>query len=110
MKQEMKDRFGSLPEEANSLIDLIEFKILGTQLHLKNISINSKRMIIRFHDEIIEGERELMQQRLVSIVDNASYPFTFVQGSGKGFGLKIQFSNNIENHTEFSKNFLQSLV
>lgn len=109
IEMEMKDRFGSLPEAAKNLIYLIELKILGTQLKLKYIKIDSKELYILFHNEALDGGRELLQRSLVSIVNNIKIPVTFVQKGNQNLGLKVQFKNNINHKFEFSKQFLQNL-
>ena len=110
IKNEIEDRFGKLPDEAKNLIYMSEFKIIGSKLYFKKISLNSKRLFLQFHPEILNDERELLQQRMVLIVDNANYPFTFVQGNDNIFGIKIVFSNDVNDKLKFTKNFLQNIL
>jgi len=110
IEQEMRDRFGVLPGEAKNLIYLIELKILGTQLKLKNVKIDNQEMLIQFHEDVVSEDRELLQKRLVSIVNKAKTPFTFIQDDNQNLGIKMIFEDNISDKFEFSINFLQDLL
>ena len=110
LEQELIDRFGSLPAEAINLIYLIEMRILGTELELKSISIDSKRMLVKFHKEVLYSDRELLQNRLGSIVNNAKYPFLFHNKASENLGIKLPFPDNIKKKLKYSKKFLQSLI
>ncbi|MBN2011066.1 transcription-repair coupling factor [candidate division KSB1 bacterium] len=110
LAEELRDRFGPLPETAQNLISLVQFKLMGNNLSLKNISINNKYLNVSFHPEVVDENRELLQQRLVTIVDNAKYPFTFVQGKNGDFGIRITIPGNEKEPLSFSKNFLQSIM
>ena len=57
-----------------------------------------------FHDN---DDKELLQKRLVSIVNKATHPFTFIQS---GFGIKLDFNEKNSRQVEMSRNFLQNLL
>lgn len=110
IEHELRDRFGILPAEAKNLIYLIEFKILGTKLLLNRIRINRNDIIVQFHDVVIQETKELLQKRLVSIVEKAGSSFTFVQNGSKSLGMKIGIPKNVDDQLNYGKKFLQSLL
>ena len=110
IENEMRDRFGILPVEAKNLIFLVEFKILGTKLLLDKIKMNKNEMFVQFHDAVVQDNKELLQKRLVSIVEKAGSSFTFVQNGSRSLGMKIKIPKKVNDQLNYAKNFLQSLL
>ncbi len=110
IEKEMRDRFGVLPIEVKNLIFLVEFKLLGTKLLLNKIKINQNEMIVQFHEVVIQENKELLQKRLVSIVEKAGSSFTFVQNGDKSLGMKIKIPKKVTDQLNYAKKFLQSLL
>ncbi|MEE4312007.1 MAG: transcription-repair coupling factor [candidate division KSB1 bacterium] len=108
VKHELVDRFGPMPSEAQNLIFMIYLKVVGAQLGLTRITINDDSMNILFDEHIVD--KELINRRVVSIVDKAAGKATFYQSKGNALGLRLDLKKIKSNSIEYSKNFLQSLL
>jgi transcription-repair coupling factor (superfamily II helicase) len=110
IENEMRDRFGKLPVEAKNLVYLVEMKLLGTQLELKQVKIGSNEMYIQFYMDDKLSRQELIQQRLVSIVNKTSNAVTFIQTGKHELGMKVQLPEQLNDQLNAARNFLQSLI
>jgi len=110
IENEMRDRFGKLPVEAKNLLYLVEMKLLGTQLELKRVKIVSNEMYIQFCIDGKLSSQELIQQRLVSIVNKTSNAATFIQTGENELGMKVQLPKQLNDQLNAARNFLQSLI
>ncbi|MBD3290134.1 transcription-repair coupling factor [candidate division KSB1 bacterium] len=110
VENEMRDRFGQLPVEAINLLNLIEFKLIGTKLLLNQIKVNQNELLVKFRESVLQENKELLQKRLVSIVEKAGTSFTFVQNGQNSLGMKIRFPKKVTDRVNYAKNFLQSLL
>lgn len=50
IREELIDRFGSLPEEVKNLLELINIKIMLTRLAIKKLEENGSQLILTFHE------------------------------------------------------------
>jgi transcription-repair coupling factor (superfamily II helicase) len=57
MKEEIKDRFGRLPQVVEDLFEYLFIKIIATKNHVKNIELNKKYFKIKFKDGKIKIEK-----------------------------------------------------
>jgi transcription-repair coupling factor (superfamily II helicase) len=111
IKEELKDRFGSLPEAAENLFNLVELKLLGRQLEFKTIRIDKNKLIAYFSDKVTEtNNAELMEKKVSSIIDKAKREFHFLQDRKKGFGLVLNIPMSEQTPIEYVKNFLKKLL
>jgi len=111
VKEEVKDRFGSLPRVARNLFYLIELKLLGRQLDFKQIKIFNYKLLTYFSDKITStNKRELIEMKVSSIIDKAEGMFHFFKDSDKGFGISLDIPLSEKEPIEFGKNFLKKLL
>ena len=71
-RQEIKDRFGEIPEELLNLIYVVTIKILALQSDVRSISQRGSDTIVQMNNPI-EGAKVLMQRKLkgLALVGNA---------------------------------------
>jgi transcription-repair coupling factor (superfamily II helicase) len=90
---ELKDRFGSLPPEAERLLEGAQLRLTGKALGLKKITIGNGRLRIYFHDQWADrlSSPEQFSDRLRKMVDSSAVPVRFIQKGG--FGLEAALSS-----------------
>ena len=111
VKEEVKDRFGSLPRCARNLFYLIELKLLGRQLDFKQIKIFNYKLLTYFSDKTTAtNNRELIETKVSSIIDKAEGMFHFFQDRDNGFGISLDIPLSEQEPIEFGKNFLKKLL
>ena len=107
IRDELRDRFGRLPEPAESLVALVKLRLLGAQAGLRSLHVGSQRMVGYFADQDTNGHGEEFKKWLGSVVQHAAGPFDFLQDRGVGFRLALPDQALAMPHAEL---FLQSLV
>jgi len=109
VRDELVDRFGTLPKPAENLFNLIEMKLLGSQLDFREIKIVDQQLRAYFSNKITStNNRELIERKVSSIIDKATGEFHFIQD--KGFGVSLDIPATEKNVIEYSKNFLKNLL
>jgi len=63
IREEMGDRFGRIPSEAEYLFEVIKVKILLTRLAIKKFEVTRSQMIVTFH-----GRTKVSPQRVVELI------------------------------------------
>lgn len=113
MVEEIIDRFGAMPKEAKNLINSIYIKLLSEDLTISRVTITGRELKLQFHESFFQGAQELQQQKVVSMVDRAAYPFTYFFTRSNQLGIKLALDTSdlaAKDPIELSKNFLQSLI
>ncbi len=111
IREELKDRFGKLPQPVINLINLVEIKIIGSNLDLKFVKVSNHTLLSYFSREITSSNsRELMEKRICSIMEKVSGSFHFVQDGRDGLSLHVEIPETEKDTVEYSKNFLKSLL
>ncbi len=107
LKEELRDRFGPIPKEAENLLDIAMIRLLGRKYRVKRIILQDEFVKIYFHEKWIERfiSSEHISQKLRSIIDSTSFPIRFMKDKGFGLYTSIPLSKSIA----FTKKLLQSL-
>ena len=110
IKEDLSDRFGPLPEQAENLISLVNLKLLASQLMMNRISIMKSKFSGTFiaDSKASTEEKEHLAQLVSSFVEDSTFPFRLKQE--KNLKLELPVSNNStkENLSSIAK-FLESL-
>jgi transcription-repair coupling factor (superfamily II helicase) len=111
IKEEVMDRFGKLPQAAVNLFNMVRLKVIGNLLDFRLIKIFDHTLITYFSKDItIPAERELMENKICSIMRKAKGNFYFVQEGKDGLGIHLDIPQNENDPIEYSKNFLKYLI
>ena len=87
--EELRDRFGPLPEEAQRLLDVAMIRTYGQNIGFKRISIKDKSLHFFFSEdwESRFSSSELLSERLRTMIDSCPVPVRFLQD--KEFGIRL---------------------
>ncbi len=111
IEQEVADRFGRLPGPAKNLFNLVALKIIGNKLDFRLVKITNHVLIAYFSRELsAHSRRELIENKVCSIMQKADGNFYFVQEGRDGFGLHVDIPRNEPDPIAFSKRFLMRLM
>jgi transcription-repair coupling factor (superfamily II helicase) len=104
--QEIKDRFGFPPEEADNLLESARLRIIGQNQGLKRIFLEDKVLKIFFDEDWIDHflTQEKFSEYVKLIIHNSQASVRFLQE--RGFGLRIEIPG--KKRVEFTKKLLQS--
>ncbi|MCJ7812343.1 hypothetical protein MUP95_03365, partial [bacterium] len=107
LKEELRDRFGPIPKEAENLLDIAMIQLLGRKYKVERIVLQDEFVKIYFHKKWIERfiSSEHISQKLRSIIDSTSFPIRFMKDKGFGLYASVPLSKS----TAFTKKLLQSL-
>lgn len=104
---ELRDRFGRLPDAAEGLMGMVKLRLLGARAGLRSLNIGDKFIVGYFGEESTNGQREQFNKWLGSMVRHATTPFEFLQDRGVGF--RLGFTDRGE-ALALADGFLQSLM
>lgn len=92
MALELKDRFGPLPDPAETLLELTRIRILGQNRGFERIRIEPNAVRFYFHPDWVESfpTTEQFSEHLRSILASADASVKFIQNKGFGIRVKIQ--------------------
>ena len=111
IKDELQDRFGKLPLPVINLFNLVELRNLGKRLDFRLIKISNDTLSIYFSKDIaLLNQRELLENKICSIMRNASGDFHFFQDGQDGLGLKVNIPVSEKDPVYYCKNFLMNLI
>ena len=111
IKEEVDDRFGKLPAPVENLFNLVELKIIGSLLDLKLIKVFDKTLISYFSKDVTSlDSRELIENKICSIMQKAEGVFHFLQEGKDGLGIHVDIPTGERDSIQYSKNFLKSLI
>jgi transcription-repair coupling factor (superfamily II helicase) len=106
IQDELRDRFGRLPQAAEGLLALVKLRLLGAQAGLRSVHVGNQTMTGYFIEQA-NGRGEQFNKWLGSMVRHASVPFEFLQDHGVGF--RVPLSDRAQALSQ-AERFLQSLV
>ncbi|MBN2104379.1 transcription-repair coupling factor [bacterium] len=103
---EMRDRFGPLPQSAENLLGLFDLQIFGGRKYIRQIRIENDKLRIFFDPLLAEilDNSETLSCFLHRITDSSSVPVRFFTHHGLGLELDIPESDRLS----FTKKWLQS--
>jgi transcription-repair coupling factor (superfamily II helicase) len=104
---ELRDRFGPLPEPAEKLVEMVKIKKLASQLYIKTVKIRKQQMTLVF-DEKAAAKDAFIEKQLPRYVNQNLAPLKFIQSEQLKVVITLTGRNEIERMT-FAKNFLLSL-
>jgi len=108
MKDELRDRFGPVPESIIRLIDAIELKILAGRIYAGRLAIIGPSLRIDFSEEVKDDER-FFGQILPALMDKRKSGIKF-SGDSQKLGVQIQLvGKDKSEQLAFAKNLLKSL-
>jgi transcription-repair coupling factor (superfamily II helicase) len=105
IKEELYDRFGPIPEEAENLLDIAQLRLFGQECGVKRIILKDQSVKMIFHEEWVQGHatpREF-SKHLLSVIHSSPVPIRFFEN--KDFG--IQLSVPTKESLSISKKLLQ---
>ena len=110
LEEELRDRFGPLPEQTRMLFDLTALRILANQLGLEKIRMRNGELVAYFSDAFfsLSKHKELLEKILGSIVKYSSNSLNFLQG--QKFGFRLRLSSQNEGSLVFAKTFFEKVV
>ena len=110
INDDLSDRFGHLPEQAENLISLVNLKLLASQLMMSRISIMKNKFSATFiaNSNATTEEKEHLAQLISSFVEDSIYPFCLRQEENLKLELPVSNSSTKENLSYVTK-FLKSL-
>lgn len=111
IREEIRDRFGSLPIPARNLFNLVELKMIGNLMNFKLVKIINRSLVLYFSKDVTsQNNRELMEKKVCSIMEKVPRLFHFVQEGKTGPGLHVDIPKNEPDPIEYSKNILKRLL
>ncbi|HAA75129.1 TPA: transcription-repair coupling factor, partial [Candidatus Latescibacteria bacterium] len=103
IEEELRDRFGELPEATEALLNSIHVKLLARQLGIHTLTIGYD-MIVRFL-----AERTLKREDVERMVNASPLPLQFFLGEEARVEVELE-GNSPENRLKCAKNVLMSLL
>ncbi len=107
LAEELRDRFGPLPEPAERLIDMVRIKKLASNLLIKQVKVSKQKMVLVF-DERAVSKDSFIEKQLPRYINQQMAPLKFIQSDQlkAQIGLKGQ---SVGDRISFAKYFLQNL-
>ncbi len=104
--EELRDRFGPLPEEVTQLLEINQIRMLGSQKGLNRIVLEEDALTFYFDESWVQQfqNTEQLSQKLHSITNGLSVPARF--GQKRGLSLELFIPSN--GRLVFIKKMLQS--
>jgi transcription-repair coupling factor (superfamily II helicase) len=103
IEEELRDRFGELPNPTSALLDSIHVKLLAKQLGIRMLTVGQE-MIVRFL-----AERTLTRQDVEGMVNASPLPLQFFLGEEARVEVDLE-GNSPESRLKCAKNVLMSLL
>jgi len=93
IRDEIVDRFGKIPAEGKTLLDIAEIRQAAIKLGISKIKFDEDVVTIKFifdkNDRL--KDKHYLEKIVSEFADFCKYPFTFTQN--KGLGIRIELSN-----------------
>ncbi len=105
--KELRDRFGPLPPEALTLIEMVKIKKLASQRYIKQVRIRGNKMILTFDERAVEKER-FVAEELPRYINQQMTKLHFVQDKTMRAIVEIQGKTPLARF-QFARNFLHQL-
>jgi transcription-repair coupling factor (superfamily II helicase) len=109
MRDELKDRFGTLPQEVINLIAAIEVKILSTRIYASRIILKDGQMKIQF-SPTAKNDQNFYENVLPNLLNHKKLPVQFI-GNENELAVQIQLGGRPRSDQfDLAKNLLKSVV
>ncbi len=105
--EEMRDRFGPLPDPARKLIEMVRIKKLASQRFIKHVRIRGNRMTLTVDERIGESDY-FIEKELPRYLNQQMAKINFSQSNGLKIHVPLK-GKSIDDYLSFAKNFLQNL-
>ena len=105
IKEELSDRYGSIPEEANNLLDITEIKIISSKLLIKSLYIKRSEITGLLGDNDKVSPEDIFFKSLATAEGLDSYDFSIDSTNGVRFRAKLSDKNKLAS----AKTLLNSL-
>ena len=89
--EEMKDRFGRLPQPARSLMHIMEIKVMARQLGVESAQLEKSRFRLAF-----PAERQVSPVDIQRMVEKCSTQLDFDLGEQLGIEIQVQGRDELE--------------
>tara|TARA_B100000029_G_scaffold516824_1_gene635364 strand:- start:83319 stop:86726 length:3408 start_codon:yes stop_codon:yes gene_type:complete len=104
IREEMKDRFGKLPEPTQALFDLVTIRHTAQKIGLKQLTVRHKSLSIVYQDNLYPSK-----EKIVHISEDPGLDIEFPQGDT--FLIQVGLTGKSEaEQVEMAKNLLQKLL
>lgn len=103
IEEELRDRFGDMPDPTSALLDSIHVKLLARQLGIHTLTVGQE-MVVRFLPE-----RTLQREDVERMVNASPLPLQFFLGEEARVEVELE-GNSPENRLRCAKNVLMSLL
>ncbi len=108
MKDELRDRFGPVPDSIIRLIDAIELKILAGKMFASRIALKGNMMRIDFAEQAKEDDH-FFKNILPALMNDKKGNVRFI-GDADNLGVQVQLVGKEKNdQISFAKNILNSI-
>ncbi len=87
VREELQDRFGRLPEEAENMLNIAACSLLGRQAGFARIAIKKQTAACVFDENLVQQGQEQFKALLGKMVLSASAPVELFQGEKTGIKL-----------------------
>ena len=105
IKEELSDRYGSIPEEANNLLDITEIKIISSNLLIKSLYIKRSEITGLLGDNEEVSPEDIFFKSLSTSNGLDGYDLTIDSANGVRFRAKLSDKNKLTS----AKTLLNSL-
>ena len=90
LEQELKDRFGSVPEQANTAIQYYKLRMLTSKAGLESLKMKKGNVILEFENKKLPARNKMMQ-----LVERFKYPVKF--DTIKNFKMSFEIFKDKDN-------------
>ncbi len=105
--EEMRDRFGPLPDPARKLVEMVKIKKLASQHFVKQVKIDRNKMILTIDERVGESDF-FVEKEIPRYLNQQMAKIQFSQSNGLKIHVPLK-GRTIEDMLSFAKNFLQNL-
>ena len=113
IQEEVRDRFGRIPQEGRNLVGLVELRLLGRDVGIGSAKLSSKSFSIDFDVNKMPAERrgEALSERVRHIMRKAGdFPLEFRGRDGLGVRVLMDHGMDWDGVMERAKKFLLCLL
>ena len=109
LKEELRDRFGPVPEEVQNLLAMAKLRILAADIGIEKLRIRKGILTAYFSVSVFQEEKnkELLQKLIGKILNYSSQKIKFLKGNK--FGLKFALEGTAEKQFQEAEDFLKNV-
>jgi len=110
LEDELRDRFGPIPPETNTLFKLGRLRILAAEIGLEKVRIRKGVLTAFFSDELLHNEanQELLQKVVGKILSYSPQKTKFLKG--EKFGFRFTLDESDENPLKAVEGFFRMIT